>query len=238
MADVNEVSSTLIDELDTLGPLLGIVLILAGVFLMLRGYERLHYVAGATGAGIGYVLTPTLSTLVPDLGIKDLHLMVILMMLLAGIMLMTIQMSIYLMASIGTYILFSWSFRWLEGKGMEIADSEFITNVMAIVAFFSVIWVRKQLPMLISALLGAISTLSGLLVLSGQPLAQFSPEDSSTLVLVFVLFFLSVTVQSRAIKRKYEEEFGEETPPPAQQNHGAAQQQRRSYSPYDLPDLR
>ena len=238
MADLNEVSSTLIDELDTLGPLLGIVLILAGVFLMLRGYERLNYVAGATGAGIGYVLTPTLSTLVPDLGIKDLHLMVILMMLLAGIMLMTIQLSIYLMASIGTYILFSWSFRWLEGQGMEIADSEFITNVMAIVAFFSVIWVRKQLPMLISALLGAISTLSGLLVLSGQPLAQFSPEDSSTLVLVFVLFFLSVTVQSRAIKRKYEEEFGEEGPPPAQQNQGAAQQQRRSYSPYDLPDLR
>ena len=238
MADVNEVSSTLIDELDTLGPLLGIILILAGLFLMLRGYERLHYVAGATGAGIGYVLTPTLSTLVPDLGIKDLHLMVILMMLLAGIMLMTIQMSIYLMASIGTYILFSWSFRWLEGQGMEIADSEFITNVMAIVAFFSVIWVRKQLPMLISALLGAIATLSGLLVLSGQPLAQFSPEDSSTLVLVFVLFFLSVTVQSRAIKRKYKEEFGEEDPPPAQQNQGAAQQQRRSYSPYDLPDLR
>ena len=238
MADVNEVSSTLIDELDTLGPLLGIVLILAGVFLMLRGHERLQYVAGATGAGIGYVLTPTLSTLVPDLGIKDLHLMVIIMMLLAGIMLMTIQLSIYLMASIGTYILFSWSFRWLEGQGMEIADSEFITNVMAIVAFFSVIWVRKQLPMLMSSLLGAISTLSGLLVLSGQPLAQFSPEDSSTLVLVFVLFFLSVTVQSRAIKRKYEEEFGEEAPPPAQQNQGAAQQQRRSYSPYDLPDLR
>lgn len=238
MADVNEVSSTLIDELDMLGPLLGIVLILAGVFLMLRGYERLHYVAGATGAGIGYVLTPTLSTLVPDLGIKDLHLMVILMMLLAGIMLMTIQLSIYLMASIGTYILFSWSFRWLEGQGMEIADSEFITNVMAIVAFFSVIWVRKQLPMLISALLGAISTLSGLLVLSGQPLAQFSPEDSSTLVIVFVLFFLSVTIQSRAIKRNYQDEFGEEAPPPAEQNQVAAQQQRRSYSPYDLPDLR
>ena len=238
MADVNEVSSTLIDELDTLGPLLGIVLILAGVFLMLRGYERLHYVAGATGAGIGYVLTPTLSTLVPDLGIKDLHLMVILMMLLAGIMLMTIQLSIYLMASIGTYILFSWSFRWLEGQGMEIADSEFITNVMAIVAFFSVIWVRKQLPMLISALLGAISTLSGLLVLSGQPLAQFSPEDSSTLVIVFVLFFLSVTIQSRAIKRNYQDEFGEEAPPAAEQNQVAAQQQRRSYSPYDLPDLR
>ncbi len=238
MADVNEVSSTLIDELDTLGPLLGLVLILAGVFLMLRGHERLQYVAGATGAGIGYVLTPTLSTLVPDLGIKDLHLMVILMMLLAGIMLMTIQLSIYLMASIGTYILFSWSFRWLEGQGMEIADSEFITNVMAIVAFFSVIWVRKQLPMLISALLGAISTLSGLLVLSGQPLAQFNPENSSTLVIEFVLFLLSVTFQSRAIKRKYEEEFSEEEPPPSQQNQVAGQQQRRSYSPYDLPDLR
>ena len=239
MADVADVSSPLMDELSALGPIFGIVLILGGVFLMLRGHERLQYVAGATGAGMGYVLAPTLSSMIPDTGLEELHVMIILMMLFSGIMLMTIQMSIYLMASMGTYIMFSWSFHWLDGQGMEIADSEFITNVMAIVAFFSVIWVRKQLPMLVSALLGSIATLSGLLVLNGQPLANFNPQNTSTLAIVLVLFIVSVTLQSRAIKRKHREEYGEEEPPPTKYtNQPAAPRTTRTPSEYDLPDLR
>ena len=239
MADVADVSSPLMDELSALGPIFGIVLILGGVFLMLRGHERLQYVAGATGAGMGYVLAPTLSSMIPDTGLEDLHVMIILMMLFSGIMLMTIQMSIYLMASMGTYIMFSWSFHWLDGQGMEIADSEFITNVMAIVAFFSVIWVRKQLPMLVSALLGSIATLSGLLVLNGQPLANFNPQNTSTLAIVLVLFIVSVTLQSRAIKRKHREEYGGEEPPPTKYtNQSTAPRTTRTPSEYDLPDLR
>ena len=239
MADVADVSSPLMDELSALGPIFGIVLILGGVFLMIRGHERLQYVAGATGAGMGYVLAPTLSSMIPDTGLEELHVMIILMMLFSGIMLMTIQMSIYLMASMGTYIMFSWSFHWLDGQGMEIADSEFITNVMAIVAFFSVIWVRKQLPMLVSALLGSIATLSGLLVLNGQPLANFNPQNTSTLAIVLVLFIVSVTLQSRAIKRKHREEYGEEEPPPTKYtNQSTAPRTTRTPSEYDLPDLR
>ena len=239
MADINDVSSPLLDELSALGPVFGIVLILGGVFLMLRGHERLQYVAGATGAGMGYVLTPTLSSMVPDTGLEDLHVMIILMMLLSGIMLMTIQMSIYLMASMGTYIMFSWTFRWLDGQGMEIADSEFITNVMAIVAFFSVIWVRTQLPMLVSALLGSIATLSGLLVLNGQPLTDFNPQNTSTLAIVLVLFIMSATIQTRAIKRKHKEEYGEEQPPPDKYtNRSPRPHTSRAPSEYDLPDLR
>jgi hypothetical protein len=188
---------------------------------------------------MGYVLTPTLSSMVPDAGLEDLHVMIILMMLLSGIMLMTIQMSIYLMASMGTYIIFSWTFRWLDGQGMEIANSEFITNVMAIVAFFSVIWVRKQLPMLVSALLGSIATLCGLLVLTGQPLADFNPQNTSTLAVVLVLFIISATIQSRAIKRKRREDSRkEQTPPDKYTNQSPVTQRTRAPSQFDLPDLR
>ena len=143
------------------------------------------------------------------------------------------------MASMGTYIMFSWTFRWLDGQGMEIADSEFITNVMAIVAFFSVIWVRKQLPMLVSALLGSIATLSGLLVLNGQPLTDFNPQNTSTLAIVLVLFIMSATIQTRAIKRKQKEEYGEEKPPPDKYtNPSPRPHTSRAPSEYDLPDLR
>ena len=157
--DMPDVGSPLLEQINALGPLFGLVLIGAGVFLMLRGHERLQYVAGAVGGGIGYVFTPIVHDLIPDGTVSQLSLMFILILLSAGIMLMTIQMSIHLMASFGIYICFSWSFQWLDGQGFEVTDSEFITNAMAVIAFFSVIWIRKKLPMLVSGLLGSICLL-------------------------------------------------------------------------------
>ena len=151
--DMPDVGSPLLEQINALGPLFGIVLICAGIFLMLRGHERLQYVAGAVGGGIGYVFTPIVHDLIPVGTVSELSLMFILILLSAGIMLMTIQMSIHLMASFGIYICFSWTFQWLDGQGFEVTDSEFITNAMAVVAFFSVIWIRKKLPMLVSGLL-------------------------------------------------------------------------------------
>jgi hypothetical protein len=239
MAAVPDVGSTLIEELGALGPLFGAVLVLGGIFLMFRGHERLYYVAGATGAGIGYILTPTVAEMVPDMGIKELHLMFIMVLLCGGVLLMVTQYSIYMMASIGIYIMFSWSFRWLDGQGVEIANSDFIVNISAIIAFFTIIWMRKKLPLLVSGLLGSIATLSGLLVLNGQPISDLNPEKGSTLIIVSVLFIISTTFQSRVVKRQKRAEEEEEEGPlrQAPATH-QSQEPMRPASVYDLPDLR
>lgn len=239
--DMPDVGSPLLEQINALGPLFGLVLIGAGVFLMLRGHERLQYVAGAVGGGIGYVFTPIVHDLIPDGTVSELSLMFILILLSAGIMLMTIQMSIHLMASFGIYICFSWSFQWLDGQGFEVTDSEFITNAMAVIAFFSVIWIRKKLPMLVSGLLGSIATLGGMLVLNGQTLEDLNPRSTSTMVIVLVFWMLSVSLQMRAIKRKKELENPEEAVEARSNGRKEAREnsyQYRTPSEYDLPDLR
>ena len=74
--DMPDVGSPLLEQINALGPLFGLVLIGAGVFLMLRGHERLQYVAGAVGGGIGYVFTPIVHDLIPDGTVSELSLIV------------------------------------------------------------------------------------------------------------------------------------------------------------------
>ncbi|RJU96531.1 MAG: hypothetical protein DWC04_07315 [Candidatus Poseidoniales archaeon] len=239
--DMPDVGSPLLEQINALGPLFGIVLICAGIFLMLRGHERLQYVAGAVGGGIGYVFTPIVHDLIPVGTVSELSLMFILILLSAGIMLMTIQMSIHLMASFGIYICFSWTFQWLDGQGFEVTDSEFITNAMAVVAFFSVIWIRKKLPMLVSGLLGSIATLAGMLVLNGQTLEDLNPRSTSTMAIVLVFWMLSISLQMRAIKRKHESENPEEVKDTSSDRKRSEKEnpyQYRRPSEYDLPDIR
>lgn len=241
--DMPNVSSPLMQQLEALGPLFGIVLILAGVFLMIRGHERLQYIAAAVGAGVGYVGAPLVYELIPDGTIEELYIMIILMLVTAGILLMTVQLTIYLGASLGIYLGFSWGFRWLDARGYEFASNQFFTNAMAVIAFFSVLYIRKKLPIFVSALLGSLALLSGMLVLSGEPLSSLDPGNSSTIVIVLMLSTLSVSVQMRAIKRKLEAELPPEERGLSRKDRRkkmAAEDPRiyRAPSEHDLPDLR
>ena len=241
--DMPNVSSPLMEQLEALGPIFGVVLILAGAFLMIRGHERLQYIAAAVGAGVGYVGAPLVYALIPDGTIDELYIMIILMLITAGILLITVQLTIHLAASLGIYLGFSWGFQWLDARGYEFASSEFVTNAMAVIAFFSVIYIRKKLPLLVSALLGSLATLSGMLVLNGQPLSTLDPGNSSTIVIVLMLSILSVTVQMRAIKRKSEAELPPEERGLSRKDRRKkmAEEDPRIYrapSEHDLPDLR
>ena len=55
---VADSGAVLLQEIETVGFYLGPILLVISLFLMFRGHEKLYVVAGITGAGIGYVLTP------------------------------------------------------------------------------------------------------------------------------------------------------------------------------------
>lgn len=238
--DTPDVGFSVIDELGALGPVLGVVLIALGLFLMVRGHESLAYVAAATGAGIGYVLTPVIYSLVsPYVGVlEQIHVMGILMLLIAGIIVATIQVSIALMGSFIFFITVRSLFQWLEGQGIDIADSELITNAISVLAFFSVIKIRKQLPLFVSAFLGSIATLSGMLVVNGRQLTDLDATKSSTIAIVLLLFTLSITVQMRTIRRRAAAENLDENGDPIPVKVKTDPRRVREPSQFDLPDLR
>ena len=144
------------------------------------------------------------------------------------------------MAGFFIYISFSGFFVFLNENGVEVVDTEFITGVLAIIAFFAVRFVRNILPVLVSSLLGSLGLMGGVLLLSGQPLTMLSPTNSSTLMMVSVLFLLSFIWQYTDIRKKKAHAASLGNPDMPQMRHvGRGNQvQSRRRRAGDLPDLR
>ncbi|MCH1423106.1 MAG: hypothetical protein L7U62_06420 [Candidatus Poseidoniaceae archaeon] len=236
---IDEASSLLLDELGVIGPFLGPLMLAVSLFLMFRGHERLQLVAGMTGAGIGFIITPLVYTTVWDFGfeIDQLYVMILLIVLCGVFMSATIQLSIRIMAGFLIYVSFAGVFEFLQGKGFEIVEGDLIQGLMAIIAFFSVRWIKNILPVLVSGLLGSLGTMGGMLLLTGNPLTLMSTRNTSTLLMLAILFLLSFSWQYSQIKAKKEKQNQEPTLPQMQQVPGSAVKPRRRRG-NDLPDLR
>jgi len=146
-------------------------------------------------------------------------------------------LSIRLMAGFLIYISFAGVFEFLQGKGFEVVESDTIQGVMAILAFFSVRWMRNVLPVLVSGLLGSMGTMGAMLLLTGNPLTLMTTSNNSTLMMLIVLFVLSFTWQYNQIKSKKKNANQDPNMPQMQQVDGQ-QIQTRQRRAGDLPDLR
>tara|TARA_X000001036_G_scaffold411354_1_gene424012 strand:- start:1511 stop:2305 length:795 start_codon:yes stop_codon:yes gene_type:complete len=242
---VDDFGSTLLQEIESVGPILGPVILLISLFLIFKGHERLQFAAAITGAGIGYTLTglvyeQLIANNIPVRQDQTIYVMGVLIVICASIMAATIQMSIRLMAGFFIYISFSGFFVFLNENGVEVVDTEFITGVMAIIAFFAVRFVRNILPVLVSSLLGSLGLMSAVLLLSGQSLNLLTPSNSSTLLMISVLFFLSFIWQYTDIRKKKALAASRGNPDMPQMQHvGRGNQvQARRRRAGDLPDLR
>lgn len=232
-------------EIESVGPILGPVMLLISLFLIFKGHERLQFAAAITGAGIGYTLTgfvydQLIANDIPVRQEQTIYVMGMLIVICSSVMAATVQMSIRMMAGFFIYISFSGFFVFLNENGVEVVDTELITGVLAIIAFFAVRFVRNILPVLVSSLLGSLGLMGGVLLLSGQPLTLLSPTNSSTLMMVSVLFLLSFIWQYTDIRKKKAHAASLGNPDMPQMRHvGRGNQvQSRRRRAGDLPDLR
>ena len=150
----------------------------------------------------------------------------------------TIQMSIRIMAGFVIYISFAGLFEFMQSKGFEVVESELIQGTMAIVAFFSVRWMRNILPIFVSALLGSLGVMGGMLLLNGSPLTLMTTSNNSTLMMIFVLFTISFLYQYKEIKHKKKKQNADPKMPQMQQVGTRGQVKTRTRRGGDLPDLR
>jgi hypothetical protein len=191
--EVADTGTVLMQEIEAVGPPMGLVIILVSIYLMFFGYAKLKVVAAGCGAGIGYLLTPLIYSLSGDSlsGVPQLYFMIGVILLFAAAMALTIQTSIRIMASLLVYLCFSNLFLILTARGFDFVNSELVTGLMVVVAFFSVRLIRKYLSLMVSALLGSLGCMGGMLILTGESLTLMSPESASTLLMVAVMVTLS-----------------------------------------------
>ena len=242
---VDDFSSTLFQEIESIGPVLGPVMLLLSLFLIFKGHEKLQFAAAITGAGIGYTLSGLVyeQLIANDIPVRQdqtIYVMGVLIVICASIMAATVQMSIRMMAGFFIYISFSGLFVFLNENGFEVVESEAISGGMAIVAFFAVRLIRNILPILVSSLMGALGLMSATLLLSSEPLTLLSPSNSSTVLMICVLFLLSFTWQYTDIRKKKKKAQNEANPDIPEMQHVARgnQVQARHRRAGDLPDLR
>lgn len=240
---VADSGAVLLQEIETVGIYLGPILLVISLFLMFRGHEKLYVVAAITGAGIGYVLTPMVhSQLQNNLEMEIRLLYVLMAMVLVAALLLSIfiQYSLGMMAVISIYVLFSSLFKFLVAHGFEFVQGDEISGLMAIGAFFLTRAVRGILPMFVSALLGSLGLMASVLLISGNSITLLSASNTSTLLMVSVLFVLSFSWQFRVVRARKAKEKREANPEmPEMQHIGRGNRiQTRRRRAGDLPDLR
>lgn len=247
--EVAETGTVLMQEIEAVGPPIGLAIMLVSIYLMFFGYAKLKMVAAGCGAGIGYLLTPLIYSLFGDTlsSVPQLYFMIGVVILFAAVMALTIQTSIRVMASLLVYLFFSNLFVLLTAKGFEFVNSELVTGLMVVVAFFSVRLIRKYLALMVSALLGSLGCMAGMLVLTGESLTLMSAESVSSLLMVAVMVTLSSVWQYKQMSYLAKKEKENEMPnlPDVQHPKGTPHQnpgmidkgpKRRRLG--DLPDLR
>ncbi len=240
---VADSGAVLLQEIETVGFYLGPILLVLSLFIMFRGHEKLNLAAGVTGAGIGYVLTPLIHSQIQnsfEIEIRLLYVLMGMVLLVAILMAALVQYSIGMMAFFSIYLLFSSLFKFLIANGFEFVEGEEISGLMAIGAFFLVRAVRGILPLLVSALLGSLGLMMSMLLLSGNSITLLSASNTSTVLMVCVLFVLSFSWQYRVIREKKAKEKSEANPEMPEITHigrgnRMMSRQRRAG---DLPDLR
>ena len=240
---VADSGAVLLQELETVGLYFGPILLVISLFLMFRGHEKLYVVAGITGAGIGYVLTPMIHSQLQnnwDVEIRLLYVLMAMVLIAALLLSLFVQYSLGMMAVISIYVLFSSLFEFLVAHGFEFVQGDEISALMAIGAFFLSRAVRGILPMFVSALLGSLGLMASMLLISGNSITLLSASNTSTLLMVSVLFVLSFSWQFRVVRARKAKEKREANPEmPEMQHVGRGNRiKTRRRRAGDLPDLR
>ncbi|MBT61437.1 MAG: hypothetical protein CMA63_07810 [Euryarchaeota archaeon] len=208
-----EAATVLMGEIEAVGPPLGLAMLLLSFFLMFYGFQKLKFIAAACGAGLGYVSTPLIYSVVGDSisEIPQVYFMAGIVVLFSLTLLFTVHITIAMTAFFCVFFSFSALFRWLVANGYDFVDNDYMAIILFTCSFFLTRLVRKYLPLLVSAVLGSMGCMAGMLLLNGDSLSLISAESSSTLLMLGVMITLSSVWQFKKMQYIAKQEKERET---------------------------
>ena len=209
---LEEMTSTLVIEMEAIGAPLGIAILGLSLLLFLQGHRKLPLVSFIIGASIGYYLSPQVTPLVDEFGISltPTQVTVIVCIFIGMVLSALVRFSTRLLTSAFIFVTFSTGIQTLSNYGFDVERSNLWSGIAALAAFFLTMGINRLLPMIVSAIFAAYGCLIATLLLTGNPLSTFEPVEVKTFALMVPIFVLSIFLQRLDVQKLEERELAKE----------------------------
>lgn len=213
---LEEMTSTLVIEMEAIGAPLGIAILGLSLLLFLQGHRKLPLVSFIIGASIGYYLSPQVTPLVDEFGISltPTQVTVIVCIFIGMVLSALVRFSTRLLTSAFIFVTFSTGIQTLSNYGFDVERSNLWSGIAALAAFFLTMGINRLLPMIVSAIFAAYGCLLATLLLTGNPLSTFEPVEVKTFALMVPIFVFSIFLQRIDVAKQEEKELAKDDPDP------------------------
>jgi hypothetical protein len=209
---LEEMTSTLVIEMEAIGAPLGIAILGLSILLFLQGHRRLPLVSFIIGVSIGYYLSPQVTPLVDEFGISltPTQVTAIVCIFIGMALSALVRFSTRLLTSAFIFVTFSTGIQTLSNYGFDIERSNVWSGIAALAAFFLTMGINRILPMIVSAIFAAYGCLLATLLLTGNPLSTFEPVEVKTFALMTPIFVFSIFLQRIDVAKQEEKELAKD----------------------------
>ena len=213
---LEEMTSTLVIEMEAIGAPLGIAILGLSILLFLQGHRKLPLVSFIIGASIGYYLSPQVTPIVDELGMSltPTQVTVIVCIFIGMALSALVRFSTRLLTSAFIFVTFSTGIQTLSNYGFDVERSNVWSGIAALAAFFLTMGINRLLPMIVSAIFAAYGCLLATLLLTGNPLSTFEPVEVKTFALMAPIFVFSIFLQRIDVAKQEEKELAKDDPDP------------------------
>ena len=205
------VSSELWEQIDSWGgPTFGVILVLLGAYLMLRGAKRIKILSFLTGCAIGQLSSAIIYSEIGDMIPYPESDVTIAITLAIGLLMFT-AMNLLSLAVTGYISLQTMLFiiSILEANGYD-SGTEIMGGILVGVSFLINRYMRKNLYLFGSAALGTLFVIYGYFIMNGQMPSEVVLSDVNLQLIGLALFINSVLIQRKMMKDLEEKKMQEE----------------------------
>jgi len=192
------------------GPTFGVILIISGAYLMLKGAKRIKILSFLTGCAIGHLSSAIIYseigevipypqgdvTIVITLGIG--------LLMFTAVNLLSLAVTAYISLQTMLFII-----SVLEANGYD-SGTEIMGGILVGISFLINRYMRKNLYLFGSAALGTLFVIYGYFIMNGQIPSDIVLTDVNVQLIGLALFLNSFLIQRKMMKDIQEKKFQEE----------------------------
>ena len=192
------------------GPTFGVILVIIGVYLMLRGAKRIKILSFLTGCAIGHLSSAIIYSEIgymipyPEGDVTIAITLGVGLLMFTAVNLLSLAITAYISLQTMLFII-----TVLEANGYD-SGTEIMGGILVGISFLINRYMRKNLYLFGSAALGTLFVIYGYFIMNGQIPSDVVLTDVNVQLIGLALFLNSFLIQRKMMKDIQEKKFQEE----------------------------